>query len=186
MCCTKSRPQNAPGAHLDGPSPEPNPPPKPPSPQHPRGAPPRRALDGGSFSQNLKSLQNTGEKKTKKKRKKEEISEQQQGEAARTAELEFWGAQVGNARRGSLGGSCCSAATEHRKIPLFVSEKSTFLPYHRNNSPVLGGFCKSQGLAEIWGGFNPDLGAHGCISSPGENPIFPQSCSHGVALPSPL
>lgn len=127
-----------------------------------------------------------GEKKTKKKRKKEEISEQQQGEAARTAELEFWGAQVGNARRGSLGGSCCSAATEHRKIPLFVSEKSTFLPYHRNNSLVLGGFCKSQGLAEIWGGFNPDLGAHGCISSPGENPIFPQSCSHGVAPPSPL
>lgn len=183
MCCTKSRPQNAPGAHLDGPSPEPNPPPKPPSPQHPRGAPPRRALDGGSFSQNLKSLQNTGKKKQKKREKKRKsLSSSKE----RLPELQSWNFGGLRLEMPDVAPWEGPAATEHRKIPLFVSEKSTFLPYHRNNSPVLGGFCKSQGLAEILGGFNPDLGAHGCISSPGENPIFPQSCSHGVAPPSPL
>lgn len=125
-----------------------------------------------------------GEKKTKKKREKKRKSLSSSKE--RLPELQSWNFGGRRLEMPDVAPWEGPAATEHRKIPLFVSEKSTFLPYHRNNSPVLGGFCKSQGLAEIWGGFNPDLGAHGCISSPGENPIFPQSCSHGVAPPSPL
>lgn len=123
-------------------------------------------------------------KKTKKKREKKRKSLSSSKE--RLPELQSWNFGGRRLEMPDVAPWEGPAATEHRKIPLFVSEKSTFLPYHRNNSPVLGGFCKSQGLAEIWGGFNPDLGAHGRISSPGENPIFPQSCSHGVAPPSPL